>query len=422
MKKKVYLAVLALCIALTASACGSTAEDKKVETKTEQEEKKDKKEEKSETRLVSVDDVEKYVTLGEYKGIALDNTVSVITEDDLAAQIDAELMSKAEEVSEPAQNGDIVTINYVGTKDGVAFDGGTANNYDLTLGSGRMIPGFEEGIVGMKKGETKDVNLTFPEDYPAEDLAGQDVVFKMTCQKVRRKAVLTDAWVEKSTEYKTVDEYRASVRKAMEENAQAAALVTLKDTAWNMVVESSEIKEYPEKDIENAAAEFKKMIEGYAKQAGVELEEFVETQQMTMEQLEESAKQYAEAKVKQILIVQAILDAEGLSLDDDESLKIQDELIEGSGAGDLAGLIDTYGQAAVDEAIGLLRVENFIVENAEINEKVTSGDTTGANADSTSDESVQTPDEENVVDQELEDEFEDEADNDTVEVTEGSEQ
>lgn len=189
-----------------------------------------------------------------------------------------------------------------------------------------------------------------------------------------------------------------------------------------MVVESSEIKEYPEKDIENAAAEFKKMIEGYAKQAGVELEEFVETQQMTMEQLEESAKQYAEAKVKQILIVQAILDAEGLSLDDDESLKIQDELIEGSGAGDLAGLIDTYGQAAVDEAIGLLRVENFIVENAEINEKVTSGDTTGANADSTSDESVQTPDEENVVDQELEDEFEDEADNDTVEVTEGSEQ
>ena len=81
-----------------------------------------------------------------------------------------------------------MTINFVGTKDGEAFDGVIANNYDLTLGSGGMIPGFEDGIVGMKKGETKDLNLTFPEDYHEPSFAGEDVVFKITCQKVRRKA------------------------------------------------------------------------------------------------------------------------------------------------------------------------------------------------------------------------------------------
>lgn len=422
MKKKMYLAVLALCIALTASACGSTAEDKKTETKTEQEEKKDKKETKSETRLVSVDKLEQYVTLGEYKGITLDNTVDVVNEEDITARIDSELISKADEITESAQEGDIVTINYVGTKDGVAFDGGTANNYDLTLGQGRMIPGFEDGIVGMKKGETKDVNLTFPEDYPAEDLAGQDVVFKITCQTVRRKAVLSDEWVEKNTDFTTVDEYRAGVKKSLEEYVQASALSRLKSTAWNTVVESSEVKEYPEKDMDNAIAEYKGMIELYAKQANMELEKFIETQQMTMEQFEEQSRLYAEGKVKQLLIVQAILDAEGMSLEDEESMKIQDELITVSGAKNLAGLIDVYGQAAVDESIGLLRVENFIVENAEINEKVSSGDTTGANADSTSDEAIQAPDEENVVDKELEEEFKNESDDDTVEVTEGEEQ
>ena len=115
------------------------------------------------TRLVSVDDVSKYVTIGEYKGLTLDNTVEAVTDDMVDGRIKEELQNKAEEVTEGSvQNGDVVTINYVGTKDGVAFDGGTANNYELTIGSGTFIDGFEDGIIGMKKGETKDLDLTFP--------------------------------------------------------------------------------------------------------------------------------------------------------------------------------------------------------------------------------------------------------------------
>lgn len=407
MKKKMYLAVLALALALTATACGNTAGDGN-NVKNEQTDKN----RKSDTRLVSVKDLEQYVKLAEYKGISLDKVVSVISEDDLAAQIDENLMNAAEEISGGAEMGDLVTINFVGTKDGEAFDGGTANNYDLTLGAGGMIPGFEDGIVGMKKGETKDLNLTFPEDYHEESFAGEDVVFKITCQKVRRKAELTDEWAAKQGDYKTADDYRAGVKAQMEENAQKAADEELKNKAWLQVVDASEVLEYPQEDIDKQKKEYKKITQRFADQAEMELEEFVKSQNMTMEQFEASMQQYAELIVKQDLVIQAILDAENISLNDEECLAIQDELIKNSGSKDLAEMIDKYGQEGVDEAIGLLRVEDFILKNAKINEKASGGDTTGENAEAVTSEETQEPDAEGEIDAELEEDGE--ADDDTA--------
>lgn len=399
MKKKMYLVAMAFAVALTAAACGSNA-DEGNNVKNEQTDKKGK----TDTRLVSVNDLEKYIKLGEYKGITLDKVVNVISDDDVSAQIDENLMGAAEEISGGAEMGDLVTINYVGTKDGEAFDGGTANNYDLTLGSGGMIDGFEDGIVGIKKGETRDLNLTFPEDYQEESLAGKDVVFKVTCQKVRRKAVLTDEWAAKQGDYETADDYRAGIKAQMEENAQTTADEELKDNAWLQVVAASEILEYPQEDIEKQKKEYKKITQRFADQAEMELEDFVESQGMTMEQFEASTQQYAELIVQQDLVIQAILDAEDISLDDEECLKIQDELIKESGSKDLAELIDTYGQEGVDEAIGLLRVKDFILKNAKINEKASSGETTGENADAISSEEIQNPDAEGEIDAELENE------------------
>lgn len=407
MKKKMYLAVLALALALTATACGNTAGDGN-NVKNEQTDKN----RKSDTRLVSVKDLEQYVKLAEYKGISLDKVVSVISEDDLAAQIDENLMNAAEEISGGAEMGDLVTINFVGTKDGEAFDGGTANNYDLTLGAGGMIPGFEDGIVGMKKGETKDLNLTFPEDYHEESFAGEDVVFKITCQKVRRKAELTDEWAAKQGDYKTADDYRAGVKAQMEENAQKAADEELKNKAWLQVVDASEVLEYPQEDIDKQKKEYKKITQRFADQAEMELEEFVKSQNMTMEQFEASMQQYAELIVKQDLVIQAILDAENISLNDEECLAIQDELVKNSGSKDLAEIIDKYGQEGVDEAIGLLRVEDFILKNAKINEKASGGDTTGENAEAVTSEETQEPDAEGEIDAELEEDGE--ADDDTA--------
>lgn len=392
MKKKAYLAVLALCLGLALSACGNDSgkqtEDtaqtgKEVTPEAETEEPKEEEPEKKEpsgsgTRLVSVDNVDKYITIGQYKGLSLDSTVEEITDDDVQAQIEQDLQDKAAEVKNTeVQDGDIVTINFVGSKDGVEFEGGTANNYQHTIGAGGMIDGFEEGIIGMRPGETKDLDLTFPEDYQAADLAGQDVVFKITLQSIRRASELTDEWVAKNTEHKTVDEYRAGMKKSLEENAKANADISLKGTAWNTVLTNSEVKEYPQKDIDNAVAEFKAQNEKYANQADMTLEEFVEAQGVSMEYFEEQCQQYAEYKVKQNLIIQGIMDAEGLSLEDQECLDIQDRIIRDYGAQDLAGLIDTYGQVAVDETIGLMRVEDFIVANASVQDMVASGEEAG---------------------------------------------
>ena len=185
MKKRTYAAVVALCMALAVSGCSenektqeSSAEAEKqqetditeeIQTPEEGDTQESDAAEESKGRLVSVDNVEKYITIGEYKGIVLDGRAEAVTDDDVEKQVQSALKEKSEEVTkkgEKVQTGDTVTINFVGTENGVAFEGGTANNYDLTIGEGTMIPGFEDGIIGMEKGETKELALTFPENYP----------------------------------------------------------------------------------------------------------------------------------------------------------------------------------------------------------------------------------------------------------------
>ena len=373
MKKKIYLAMFVACFALTASACGDGAAVITDNTKTEKS-ADNKKAEVGTTRLVSVENVDKYITIGEYKGLTLDNTVDAITDDDVQAQIDQDLQDKAEPVSDGAKEGDLVTVNYVGTKNGQTFDGGTANNYDFVIGQGQMFDEFENGVIGMKKGETKEIKIDFPSDYADETLAGQEVVYKVTVQNVRRAGELTDEWVAKNTDYTTVDEYQESVRSQLEEEAKNSAQEVLKNTAWSTVLENSEVKEYPQEDVDSAISEFKSSMEVYAKQADMTLEEFIDSQGISQDDFDEQCQQYAEGKVKQNLIIQGIMDAEGLSLDDKESLQLQEKLVEQMGAGDIAELVGTYGQTYVDESIGLLRVEDFIIKNASVSDKVANGD------------------------------------------------
>lgn len=367
MKKKLYLAVLATCMMLAWNGCGNDKETAENDTAAEQTSDAADSDESGSTRLVSVDNVEKYVTIAEYKGIALDHSVAEVTDENVEKRVAQNLQGKSEEVTDRdavIQNGDTATINFVGTKDGVAFEGGTANNYDLVIGSGTMIPGFEEGILGMKKGETKDITVTFPENYQSSELAGQEAVFQITVQSFKRPPELTDTWAAANTDYKTADEYRASVRTQLEQEAQDQAENSLRSTAWTTVYSNSEVVEYPEKDIEGATQEFRSQIEAYAKQGNMELEDFVKSQGVSMDDFEAQCQQYAQNKVKQNLIIQGIMDAEGMTLEDEESPAIQNELVEKYASGDLAALIDTYGQVAVDETIGLIRVEDFIIANS----------------------------------------------------------
>ena len=220
---------------------------------------------------------------------------------------------------------------------------------------------------------------------------------------------LTDEWVAKNTDYTTVDDYRESIRSELEKNAKESAQEVLKNTAWSTVLENSEVKEYPQEDVDKAVSEFKKSMEVYAKQADMTLEEFTDSQGISQDDFDEQCQQYAEGKVKQNLIVQGIMDAEGLSLDDKESLQLQDTLVEQMGVSSIAELVGTYGQDYVDESVGLLRVEDFIIKNASVSEKVANGDVLADDADAAAENAEQDSDQ-NVSDEDTDDSGQDNSD------------
>ena len=387
MKKKAVVAMLIMCMAVSATACGKSSDTEKTTTETtDTKDSEDSKEDSTDTdtkqaassegnRLVSVKDVSKYVTIGEYKGLELNRTSQSVTDDDVQAEINYDLEDNGTEVTDgTVENGDTVTINFTGTIDGKEFDGGSAEDYELVVGDGEMIDGFEDGIVGMKAGETKELDLTFPDDYYEESVAGKAVVFKVTLQKFTRPAELTDEWVVANTDYKTVDEYREAVKTQLEETAVQTADYELYSDAWNEVQAASEVKDYPKEDVDAAKKSYQELNEEYVKEAGMEMSDFLESQGMTEEDYESECQQYAEAKVEQNLIVQGIMDAEGLSLDDEETQNLKDDLIAEYGFTSIDEMIEIYGEQEVNESLALLRVERFIVDNATVTEVAGDGE------------------------------------------------
>ncbi|MDO5337793.1 MAG: trigger factor [Eubacteriales bacterium] len=395
MRKKICIALLALCVAVGAGACSSDESnaakeentkteaadktedeadtDKENEDETQDSSEEEKQEEESSAyRMVSVDDVTKYVSVGEYKGLSLEKGVASVTDEMIDSQIQSELESHLEtdkDEDAEVQSGDIANINYVGTKDGEAFEGGTAEGFDLTIGSGRFIDGFEDGIIGMKKGETKDLNLTFPEEYPSEDLAGQEVVFQVTLNAIKHVPELSDEWVEENTDYKTVEEYREGVTDELMANEEAARDNTLLNTAFSTVLDGSEVMEYPEEDINLVMNEFKAQIELMAEQAGTDLEGFLEGQSMSEEEFEEQCRQYAEYRVKQALVIQAIMDAEGMTFEDKAAEAAKLQMAQELGATNFDQLVSVYGEYAVYSSLGARVVSQFVIDNAQIQDE-----------------------------------------------------
>ena len=423
MKKKTVAAILVMCMVLSASACGKeAAKDTKNEKTTETTDKKseekaekdDKTSKEASLKLVTVDDISDYVTIGEYKGLTLNRISQEVTDDDVQAEIDYDLEDKGEEIKDgTVESGDTVTINFTGTIDGKEFDGGSAEDYQLTVGEGSMIDGFEDGIIGMKDGETKELDLTFPEDYYDDSVAGKAVVFKVTLQKFTRKAELTDEWVAANTDYKTVDEYKNSVREQLEKDADTSADIDLYDSAWTEVLSASEIKKYPEADVNTAIEEYKAQTEQYVQEAGIEMSDFLEAQGISEDEYDDECKTYAESKVEQNLIVQGIMTEEGLTIEDSELDELKNLLCQEYGAASIDELVEYYGQQDVDESLALLRVQKFIVDQATVEEKTGSDDDLIANEDTDTDEDSDADME--IVDESLEEDTGDETTEDESE-------
>lgn len=282
----------------------------------------------SEENLSKVDP-EKYVTkLGEYKGMQLTGSATEITDEYLESYIDYMLENSKQPVAitedRPVQTGDVVNIDYVGKKDGVAFDGGTAQGYDLTIGSGSFIEGFEDGLIGAKAGETLDLNLTFPENYPAEDLAGQAVVFTVTVNTIGElvRPELTDEYVQSlGMDYcQNVEEFYDVVRQSLEDSANA----TLENELQTQVIEKlMEICEFTEEVPEEMFNYYKEQIDANfvnsASAVGMEKADYI-TQYygMTEEQYNTEIETGALNSARQAIVCAMIAEKEGIEVTEEE--------------------------------------------------------------------------------------------------------
>ena len=281
----------------------------------------------SKTEETSLDNIDpaKYVTLGEYKGLPIKADQDSVSDADVEKNIQNILESHAElkEVNDrAARMGDTVNIDYEGKLDGVAFDGGTGNN-DLELGSGMFIPGFEEGVVGMKTGEEKDLPLSFPEQYHSEELAGKDVVFHVKVNSISEKDIpqLTDEFVKSlGVDAGTADEYRDYIKKQLTEQYESTTKANQESELLKTAVDNAKcnMDELPEWLVSENAAEFRSSTESFVSQYGLTIDDYLAQVGSDQAKFEAEAQEYGKEKAKSDLVVLSIAKDEGLQITDKE--------------------------------------------------------------------------------------------------------
>ncbi len=283
--------------------------------------------EKSESSSSGEEDLDlaKYVTLGEYKGLSVKLNDTNVTDEELKEAEEDALASRTtqkEVTGRPVQNGDVVNIDYEGKKDGVAFQGGTAAGRDLEIGSHSFIDGFEDGLIGAEIGETRELNLTFPEQYHSEELAGQDVVFTVTVNSIKENVVpdLTDELAhELDSNVNTVAEYRTKLKEDISKSkgisARSQAYGELLQAAQNNAVISSG-EDLPKWLIEENKKSQKESFEKSLQMYGMDLSTYLTQQGMTEKDFDDTLEAYAMTIAEQQLLIRALAEAENITVTD----------------------------------------------------------------------------------------------------------
>ena len=262
------------------------------------------------------------INISGYKGLKVEKAVNTVTDEDVDKEVDRVRNSNARIIDvtdRPAQNGDTVVFDFEGFCDGEAFDGGKAEKFSLELGSGRFIPGFEDQIVGKSIDEDFDVNVTFPEDYNAENLAGKPAVFKCRIHEIKGKelAELDDEFAKDVSEFDTLAEYKADVKAKLEEHAKKHADAELNDTLAEKVAEIVE-GESPEAMYENRISDMLREWEYRNRYAGVTLNDYLKYTGMTLDQFKAGFRKPAEIQVKLRLALEKIAELENIEVSDED--------------------------------------------------------------------------------------------------------
>ncbi|MFQ9924877.1 MAG: trigger factor [Beduini sp.] len=261
--------------------------------------------------------------LAQYKGIEVKIEKQTATEEEVNQQIQAMVAQSPTFVEKDGEvaHGDMTTIDFEGFKDGVAFDGGKAEGHQLEIGSGQFIPGFEEQLIGMKKGETRDLNLTFPENYGMADLAGADVVFKVKLHKIENKqeSELNDEFVTSLNipETNTVEDLKNQMRAHIQSQHDQAYRTNVENTIFDQLIQGSDV-EVSEEDMQKAMEQHIQHIKMDLAQQGMQLEQYLQMMGMTDETLKQQLEPSAKQQAKFELIIDEIVRVENISTTDEE--------------------------------------------------------------------------------------------------------
>lgn len=345
MKKRVVALMLAGVMAVSICACGNK-ETADVEGTTQTETTTESVVENTEASLLDeprVNEREDYVSLAEvetadylqlpdYKNITVEVDKVEVTDDSILGYINNNVLTSYPVTDRAVATGDVVLIDYVGKKDGVAFDGGTAQGYELEIGSGTFIPGFEDGLVGAMPGTTVDLNISFPEEYPAADLAGQAVVFSVTVHSIQEKtnydAITPEQMAAIGLTYDSKETLWEDAKKVVEENAEESYQISIENAIIENLMTNTAVTSVPEylveEEVQNYFIYQENICNSYY---GCDLETFVTgVYGMTMSDYTAQMMAMSEETVKQYMIMEAIARAEGIEVTDaDVQAKAEEE-------------------------------------------------------------------------------------------------
>ena len=311
------------------------------------------------------------VTLGKYKGVKVEKADTAVTEEEVEAEIkkEQEKNSRTVDVTDRAvQKDDVATIDFEGFVDGVAFEGGKGADYPLTIGSGTFIPGFEDALIGAEIGRETEVNVTFPEDYQAAELAGKPAVFKCTVKKLQEKQIpaLDEDFVsEVSDESDTVEEYKEEIRKNLSDKKEADAKNAKEDAVIDAIIEDAKM-EIPDAMVETQQ---RQLLQDYAQRMqaqGISMEQYMQFTGLTSQALMEQVKPQALKRIQSRLVLEAVVAAENLTAteeDFEEEVKTMAEIYQME-ADKVKELLGENGKKQVLDDICVKKAVEFVVDNA----------------------------------------------------------
>ena len=311
------------------------------------------------------------VTLGADKGVTVDKVDTEVTEEEVTAEIDKERGKNARtvEVTDRAvKQGDIATIDFEGFLNGVSFDGGKEENYPLTIGSHAFIPGFEEGLIGAEIGKEIEINVTFPEEYQEEDLAGKDVVFKCLVKKLQEKELpeLDDDFVgDVSEESDTVEEYREEIRRKLT-NKKAEEAKRVKENAAVEAVIANAQMEIPDAMVETQQ---RQMAQDYAQRMryqGISMEQYMQYTGMTAQMILDQMKPQALKSIQSRLVLEAVVEAEKIEATEEEIEEEIKQIAESykKGIDEVKDILGEEGRKQAKEDVCIKKAIDLIVANA----------------------------------------------------------